>query len=186
MTDMSALWLPIVVSAVIVFVVSSIIHMMLPWHKNDYGKLPREDEFRAAVRPLAIPPGDYMVPRPGTREEMKASGFMDKLKEGPVVILTVMPNRMMAMGKTMGFWFLYLIVVSAFGAFVAGIALPPGAPSDRVRLSVGVPVFMAHAMGLWSMSIWYQRAMSTTLKATIDSVIYAAVTAYIIAWLWPH
>ncbi|MFL5609195.1 MAG: hypothetical protein ACJ78G_00640, partial [Gemmatimonadaceae bacterium] len=58
------LWLPILLSAIFVFIVSSIIHMASPWHKNDYPKLANEDQFRNALRPLAIPPGDYMVPRP--------------------------------------------------------------------------------------------------------------------------
>ena len=61
MVGILALWLPILLSAVIVFVVSSIIHMASPWHKNDYPRMPNEDQVRSALRPLAIPPGDYMV-----------------------------------------------------------------------------------------------------------------------------
>ena len=38
--SLAALWLPILLSAVIVFVVSSILHMALPFHKNDYRQLP--------------------------------------------------------------------------------------------------------------------------------------------------
>jgi hypothetical protein len=34
MVPLAALWLPIVVSAVIVFVASSIMHMLLPYHKS--------------------------------------------------------------------------------------------------------------------------------------------------------
>ena len=74
MTGLTALWLPIVLSAVFVFVLSSIIHMVLPWHKNDYPKLPNEDAFRAAVGPMNIPPGEYMVPRCDNMADMKAKG----------------------------------------------------------------------------------------------------------------
>jgi hypothetical protein len=36
------------------------------------------------------------------------------------------------------------------------------------------------------MSIWYRRAWSTTIKATVDALIYAALTALVLAWLWPR
>src|SRR6266851_8791731 len=44
MVSLSALWLPIVLSAVIVFVASSIMYMLLPYHRSDYRKLPEEDK----------------------------------------------------------------------------------------------------------------------------------------------
>src|SRR5579864_6657702 len=91
MTPLTALWLPVLVSAVIVFVASSILHMVLPWHRSDYRKLPNEDKFMDTLRPLAIPPGDYLAPRPGSREEMRSSGFAEKFKKGPVVVMTVLP-----------------------------------------------------------------------------------------------
>ena len=36
MVGLAALWLPILLSAVIVFVASSLIHMVSGWHKSDY------------------------------------------------------------------------------------------------------------------------------------------------------
>ena len=56
MTALSALWLPILLSAVLVFVASSLIHMASPWHKSDYPKLPDEEQLIGALRPLVIPP----------------------------------------------------------------------------------------------------------------------------------
>ncbi len=75
MTGLSALLLPILLSSVIVFLVSSVIHMALPWHKSDYPKVPNEDKLRDALRPLAVPPGDYMVPRPSSMQEMRSPAF---------------------------------------------------------------------------------------------------------------
>jgi hypothetical protein len=72
MTWLYTLWLPILLSSVIVFVVSSVIHMVLPWHKSDYPKVPNEERFMDALRPLAVPPGDYMVPRPSSTQEMRS------------------------------------------------------------------------------------------------------------------
>ncbi len=186
MTDLMALWLPILLSAVIVFVVSSIIHMAMPWHKNEYPQVPDENRFMEAVRPLAIPPGDYMVPRCNDMKEMKTPAFADKLAKGPVMIMTVLPNGMMSMTRSLTLWFVYLVVTGLFAGYVASRALPPGADYLRVFQLVGASAFMAYAFGLWQMNIWYHRSMSTTVKSTFDSLIYALLTAGTFGWLWPH
>lgn len=187
MTEIFVLWLPILLSAVAVFVLSSIIHMVLfAWHKSDYPKMPQQDKVMEALRPLAIAPGDYMVPGCDNMAEMKAPEFQEKMKQGPVIIMTVLPNGMMAMGKSLSQWFIYCLVVSAFGALVAGMALAPGADMHRVFHIVAVVVLMGYTFALWQFSIWYRRAWLTTVKATIDGVIYALATAAIFAWLWPQ
>src|SRR5438132_10148478 len=71
MVSLLSLWLPILVSAVIVFLASSVIHMAPLWHKNDFPKAPREAELLAALRPLAIPPGDYFIPRARDRKSTR-------------------------------------------------------------------------------------------------------------------
>jgi hypothetical protein len=186
MTALSALLVPIVLSAVIVFVASSIIHMVLPWHKSDYPKVPNEERVREALRPLAIPPGDYMIPRASSMQDMKSSEFMAKMNEGPVMVVTVMPNGPCAMGKNLGQWFVYSIVVGLFAAYVAGTALPPGAPYLRVFQLAGVTAFMGYALALWQLSIWYRRDWMTTIKSNVDGLIYAMLTAGTFGWLWPH
>src|SRR5258706_948342 len=137
MTGLSALWLPILLSPVIVFVVSTVIHMALPWHKNDYRKVPNEDKLRDALRPLAVPPGDYMVPRPSNMQEMRSPEFSEKMKKGPVMMLTVIPNGSPSMGKPLVLWFLYCAVVGLFAAYIAGRALPLGAPYLPSRFPAG-------------------------------------------------
>src|SRR5258708_26829612 len=143
MTELTALWLPVVVSAIIVFVASSIIHMALPWHKNDYPRLPDEDKFTAAVRPLAVPPGDYLVPRCVKREEMRTPEFAEKLNKGPVMMITVMPNGPFSMGRNLGMWFVYILVVNFFAAYIAAHALPRGAHYLHVFRFVCAPAFIA-------------------------------------------
>jgi hypothetical protein len=186
MTRLLALWIPILLSSVIVFVVSSVIHMAPLWHKNDYPKLPNEDRIMEALRPLAIPPGDYLIPRPSSREDMRSPEFAEKMKKGPVMIFTVIPNGPMAMGKNLVLWFLYSAVVGLFAAYVAGRALPFGTPYLRVFRFVGTTAFIGYSVALWQMSIWYHRAWSTTIKATVDGLIYALLTAGTFGWLWPR
>ena len=43
MTPFLSLLLPIVLASVAVFIVSMIIHMVMPWHKSDYGNVPNDD-----------------------------------------------------------------------------------------------------------------------------------------------
>ena len=185
MTTLLALWLPIVLSAVIVFVVSSVIHTASPWHKNDYGKLPNEDKVSDALRPMAIPPGDYMLPRPMSMQEMKSPEFMDKVNKGPVMVVTVMANGPVNMARNLGLWFLYLAAVGAFAAWVTGLVTPPGASYRHVFRLVAITASIGYAVALWQMSIWYHRAWSTTIKATVDGAIYALLTAGTFGWLWP-
>jgi len=186
MTALHLLWLPILLSSVIVFVVSSIIHMALPWHKSDYPKVTNEDRVMDALRPLAIPPGDYMITRPSSREDMRSPEFAEKMRKGPVMMLTVMPNGPMSMGKNLVLWFLYSVVVGLLAAYVAGRALPVGAAYLHVFRFVGVTAFVGYSLALWQMSIWYRRAWSATIKATVDGLIYALLTAGTFGWLWPR
>jgi hypothetical protein len=186
MVPLTALWLPILLSAVIVFVASSLIHMASPWHKSDYPRVPNEEGLRAALRPLAIPPGDYMVPRPVSREELRDPKFIEKVNQGPNLVLTVLPNGPWSMGRNLSLWFLYTVVVSLFAAYVASRALPPGAEYLHVFRFVGATAFLGYAAALWQMSIWYRRAWSTTVKATVDGLIYALLTAGVVGWLWPR
>jgi len=185
-TPLSSLWLPILLSAVFVFVVSSLIHMATPWHKGEYPKLPNEDAFRAAAGPLAIPPGEYMVPRPSSMAEMKSPDFLDKHKKGPVMILTVMPNGVMSMTRSLVLWFLYSLVVSVFAAYVASRALPVGASYRAAFRFVGATAFIGYSLALWQMTIWYSRSLGTTIRANVDGLLFALVTAGTFGWLWPH
>ena len=185
MTGLSALWLPILVSAVLVFAASSLIHMASPWHKSDYPKLSNEQQVLDALRPLSVPLGDYMMPRPSTREEMRSPAFLERFKAGPVVMMTVMPSDM-SMGRSLGMWFGYCAVVGVFAAYIAGRALAPGSSYLQVFRFAGATAFIGYSLALWQMSIWYRRAWATTIKATIDGLIYACLTAGAFGWLWPR
>ena len=186
MVGIITLWLPILLSAVIVFIVSSIIHMASPWHKNDYPRVPNEDQLRTALRPLAIPPGDYMIPRPASREDLRSPEFAEKVRQGPNMIVTFLPNGPWSMKRNLTLWFLYTLVVSTLAAYVAGRALPPGSPYLAVFRFVGVTAFIGYSVALWQMSIWYRRSWSITTKATVDGLIYALLTAGTFGWLWPR
>jgi hypothetical protein len=186
MTVLHTLWLPILLSSVFVFIASSVIHMALPWHKGDYPGMPEQDQVMDALRPFAIPPGDYMVPRCTSHADMKTPEFQEKMKRGPVMVVTVLPNGMFRMGRSMSLWFLYVFAVSALVGFGALHALPVGSGCHKVFHSVGVTSFLAYAAAVWPASIWYRRAWSMAFKDTLDGLIYAGLTAGTFGWLWPR
>jgi hypothetical protein len=186
MTGLDALWLPILLSAVIVFVASSIIHMGPFWHRGDYPKVPNQDKVQDALRPLAIPPGDYMLPRASNMKEMRTPEHMEKLTKGPVMVLTVLPNGPGSMARSLVQWFLYTVVVSFFAAYVASRALSPGTDYLRVFQLVGATAFVGYSLALLQMSIWYRRAWNLTFKSVFDGLIYGLLTAGTFGWLWPH
>jgi hypothetical protein len=185
MVAISQLWLPILVSSVLVFVVSSIIHMVLPYHKGDFRAVPAQDDVQEALRKFNIPPGDYMLPRATSMNDMKSPEFLEKLKKGPVAVMTVLPSGQWNMGKSLTLWFLFSLAVGGFAAYVAGRALGPGATYLSVFRFAGVTAFIAYAVGGWPQSIWYNRAWSTTIKHTFDGLVYGLVTGGAFGWLWP-
>ena len=184
MTPFTSLLLPIVVSAVAVNVLLVIIHMT-PWHKRDYIKLPDEDGVMKALRPFKIPPNDYAVPHPGSGAEMKSPAYDAKREAGPVMFLTVAPSGAWNIGKMMGTWFLFAVVVSASVAWVVGTIVPRGGDPHAAFHDVAVITFLAYAMGAFPMSIWYNRKWSTTFKAAVDALLYALATGWIFSMMWP-
>ena len=185
MVGLASLWMPILLAAVAVFVASSIIHMATPWHKGDFPKLANEDAVAAALRPLPIPPGDYAIPRALSNAEMKSPEYLDKLNRGPVVFMTVLPNGPIDMGRSLVLWFIYSLVVGVFAAYVAGRALPAGAPYLDVFQLAGTTAFVGYVLALWQMTIWYKRSAAATFRSSVDGLIYALVTAGMFGWLWP-
>jgi hypothetical protein len=185
MTDLAALWLPILLAAVFAFIASSIIHMTPLWHKNEYPPLPDEDAARNALGPLNVPPGDYMVPRCKSMSEYKTPEFTAKLEQGPNWIITVLPKGAHGMAGSLFGWFIFMLVVATFSAYVSSHALAPGAHYHDVFRFIGATAFMGFALGQVPQSIWYKRQWSTTLKQVFDGLIYACIFAGTFGWLWP-
>jgi len=186
MVAIMSLWIPIVVAAVLVFVVSSIIHMALPWHRGDFRKLPAEDEVMEALRKAKIPPGDYMVPHAGSAQGMSDPAFIEKRNKGPVLVMTVMPSGAPAMTGSLIQWFLYSILAGVLAAYIAGRALAPGAHYLSVFRFAGCTAFIAYSLALMQNSIWYGRNWGATLRSMFDGLVYGLLTAGVFGWLWPR
>jgi hypothetical protein len=185
MVSIASLWLPIVLSAVFVFVLSSVIHMLLTYHQSDVAAVPQEDQVMDALRPFSIPPGDYVLPHAGSAAGMKTPEYQAKLAKGPVAVITVLPTGPMTMGKSLVQWFLYCVLVSVFAAYVTSRAVDPGDPYLSVFRFAGVVAFAGYGLALLQNSIWWSRQWSATLKSVFDALLYSLVTAGTFGWLWP-
>jgi len=186
MTPLYELWLPVILSAALVFVVSSVLHMFTPWHKTDFEKIPNESRVLDALRPFAIPPGNYMAPRADSMEHMRTPEFKEKYRTGPVILLTVCPSGNLSMVRNLVGWFVYCCVVGLFAGGIAGSALGKGAPYLAVFHFVSLTAFAGYALALWQASIWLHRAWLTTIKSTVDGLLFALLTGGVFGWLWPH
>lgn len=185
MVTIPALWMPIVVSAVFVFLVSSVLHMVFKYHSAEYRKLPKEDETLAGLRAAGLTPGLYHFPHCATQKEMGSPEMIEKMKQGPVGMLTVFPSGPPAMGGYLAKWFLYCVLVGVFVAYLAGRNFAAGAEYRPIFRFAGTVAFMGYALGNLVSSIWKGQPWSATLKEVFDGTLYALVTAGTFGWLWP-
>ena len=185
MVSLAALWLPILLSAVIVFIASSVIHMVLPYHRNNYRKLPDEDKIRAVLRSASLAPGLYHVPFV-THKEMNSPEAKAKFTEGPVTLMTVFPNGPVNMGKFLGQWFAYCVLVGFFTAYLTAHTVAFGAHYRAVFRVAGTAAFMAYGIGTVANGIWKGQPWNVVSKEVFDGLLYSLLTAGTFGWLWPR
>ena len=186
MVPITELWLPILLSAVVVFVASSVIHMVIGYHRNDFRPVPNEDRVGDALRPFNLPPGDYMMPRAQNMSQLKDPAFVEKLKKGPIALFTVLPPGNPGMGAQLGQWFLYGVLVAIVAAYIAGRAVGPGTEYLEVFRFAGTTSFLCYSMAYIPTSIWYKKNWGTTLRNMLDGLVYGLVAGGVFGWLWPR
>jgi hypothetical protein len=186
MVPITALWLPILLSAVIVFVASSLIHMVLPFHKNDYRQLVNEQAVLDSLRAASVTAGRaYFFPYT-THKEMKSPEMKEKFNRGPVGWLIVAPSGLPAMGKYLAQWFLYCVVIGIFVAYLTGRTRAPGSQYLEIFRVAGTTAFLGYAAAQVQDSIWKGQTWGVTTKHVIDGLLYGLLTAGTFGWLWPR
>ena len=186
MNILLSLWLPILLSAVVVFVISALVHMVFKWHASDYSAFANEDAVRAAIRAGNPKPGRYVLPHCTDMKEMASEAMKQKYREGPVGHFTLGPTGQPNMGRHFGLWFLLCLVVGTVAAYLAGrvYGLDPAHARGAAKL-VGAVSFIAYGFGTLQESIWMMRSWSSSAKYLLDSALYAIGTALVFYWLWP-
>ena len=183
MVTLMSLWLPILVSAVLVFLASFVLHMVLTYHHSDVRQLPAEGRVQDAVR--GTPVGSYFFPHAAGPKEARTPAMVEKFKAGPVGILTVLPSGPPTMTKSLAQWFVFCVVVGAFVAYVTGRTVMPGAEYLGVFRVAGTVAFLGYAGAEATNAIWRGQSWGVTVKNYVDGLIYALLTAGVFGWLWP-
>lgn len=180
---LTSLWLPILLSGVVVFIVSSLIWTVVGYHNSDWSELPDENSVSAALKGTA--PGQYHLPYVADNKGKQSEEWQAKFREGPAAMVTVVPHGSLAMGKQLGTWLVYCLAISLMVAYVTSRAVDPGAEYlhvFRIAATVGVLAYAGAApMG----SIWFGHSWGRTVKDLLDGLIYGLATAGIFGWLWP-
>lgn len=179
MEFLSTLWMPILLSAVFVWIASFLTHMVLPHHKGEWKGLP--DEAKAADAMAGVGAGRYMIPY-GDMKDFKTPEFEEKMKRGPNGIVVIWPGPV-NMGQNLVLTLLFYVLVGVIIAFLGSKALT-GAEAYMDRFTfVAVAAFAAHGLGWMSYFIWYR--IGSFVPNLFDAILYALVTAGTFAWLWP-
>lgn len=186
MVPIVALWQPIVVAALLVFFLSSLLHMVFTYHRSDYRQLPNESELLEGMRRAGLTPGLYFFPYSKDGHEMASPELQEKFRKGPVGSLTVVPSGAPAMPKLLVLWFGFSLLVGFFVAYIAGRTVAPGAHYLTVFRVAGATAFMAYGVAHVADSIWKGQTWSATGKAVVDGLLYSLVTAGAFGWLWPR
>lgn len=184
MIPLPLLWLPILVSAVVVFFASWLVHTMLQHHKSDFGAMPGEDAVLAAMRDAGVKPGEYLFPY-GTPQDMKTPEMVAKMVKGPTGLMTVAGAGGWNMAASLLQWFIYLLAVGLFVAYLTSRTVAMDEPYLTVFRVAGTIAFLTFAGAHASMSIWYKRRWSTTFKFVLDGLFYGLLVGGVFGWLWP-
>ena len=185
MAFLAALWLPIVLSAIIVFIASSIMHTLLTYHQSDCHKFTHEEKVLEVLRGEKLQRGLYIFPFSAPKD-MKSEVMVEKYKLGPVGMMTVMPSGPPVMPRFLGQWFVFCLVVSIFMAYLAWHTVSAGANYPAVFRVVGTAAFLAYGLGHLRDGIWKGQTWSMTIKEVIDGLVYGLLTAGTFGWLWPR
>ena len=175
------LWLPILVSAVIVFFASAVVWTVLKWHDSDYRKTADEEAVRAALRGAA--PGMYTVPHAMTEAERKDPALKQKFIDGPQAYITVVPNGVPQMGGKLIASFVYNIFVGVLCAYFVSRMLAPDASYLQVFRMSGTVAWVAYGIAYIQESIWFGRPWIATVKSLGDALIYSLLTGGTFGWL---
>ncbi|MBI1852144.1 MAG: hypothetical protein HYR85_17530 [Planctomycetes bacterium] len=179
------LWLPILLSAAAVWIVSLIVWMALPHHKRDFIDLSDEDGFMDYIRRSGIKPGNYIFPDFRDRKAMESEKTQKALKEGPVGHLSVWPTPVTMGGKMVATFIVYL-VVSTLIAYLTRVALPGAAPFAKVFQIAATAGILAYCFSFIPNALWFGSYKRTIVASIVDGVVFGLITGAIFAWRWEH
>ena len=185
MVTIGALWLPILLSSIAVWMASALFWMVSPHHKSDYVRFPDEEGVRRALAAQRLAPGQYSIPYSVSAKDLEDPEMVSKFEEGPVGIFTVAPSGVPAMGSKVAQSFLFYFLISTVVAYMASPTVDPGADYLAVFRVAGTVAWLAYGTAIVPDAIWFGRPWSGIVKGLLDALAYALLTAGFFGWLWP-
>lgn len=175
------LWMPILVSAIVVFIAGAVIWMAMPWHKSDWAKTPNEEAVRDALQ--GTPAGMYTVPNCADQSQYKDPAMQQKFIDGPQAFITVVPSGLPRMAPKLVMMFAYNLLVAVIAAYFVSRSVGPGADYLAIFRIAGAVTFVAYGVAYVQESVWFGRQWSATIKTFLDALIYAVLTGGVFGWL---
>ena len=184
MSVLAHLWFPILLSAVVVFALSAASHMVLPWRRNEWGRITDAGALQEAIRGLA--PGQYVFPAAPDPKQQMTKEWMDRWGAGPSGWLTIAGPGPVRMGRNMALSLLVFLFVAFVDAYLAAHAVGSPVQFRSVARVVGTVGFMSFGVGSIFNSIWYNRPWRAYLADVVDAILYSVAMAVIFGLLWPR
>lgn len=175
------LWQPILLTAVLTFAAGSVIWMFMPWHKTDWSKTNNEEGVADALR--GYQPGQYTLPYGRERADLYTPEMQQKLKDGPIAFITILPNGLPNMGPQLAMMFGYNLFVAVICAYFVSRTAAPGADYLAIFRIAGAVSFVAYGVAFVQESVWFGRPWTTTAKTFLDALIYGVLTGGAFGWL---
>lgn len=186
MVPITALWLPILLSTVLVFFAGFVLWVLLPHHRSDWTALPDEDAVMDVLREQGAGPGMYHMPHASSADAQKDPAWQEKVRRGPTgFVLLTSPSQVLNMGSTLGQNFLFILLTSVFVAYLSGVTLPAGAEYGAVFQVAGTAAMMTYVLGHIPKAIFWGWGWGPVVKEMGDGVIYGLLTAGAFAGFWP-
>jgi hypothetical protein len=184
MVPLSSLILPIVLSALFVFIASFLLWAVLPWHRSDWRHPAREEVLMQAIRDAGLERGQYTFPAAAAKPASKRTPEEEvKATQGPLASLVVLPQPNIS--RSLALALLYYLVISLFVAYVTSRTLASGAEYLQVFRITGTIATLAYAGAIPLNSIWFGHTWSFTWKSILDGLVHGLLTAGVFGWLWP-
>ncbi|MBL8890064.1 MAG: hypothetical protein JNL67_08805 [Planctomycetaceae bacterium] len=174
------LWLPILITGVVLFFASFVAWTVLPHHESDFSPLPNEDKLMEAIKLQNVAPGAYMFPYM-THAQAKDPEKISKYTSGPRgnVFVWDMPN----MGKNLLRTLVYFLLIAAITAYISWEALQGQTvtflKAFQIVGAIGVLTFASSGQ---LNAIWFPRR---TLMDFVDGIVYGVLMGLVFGLCWP-
>ena len=184
MSELATLWLPILLSSVAVFFASFLAWVVIGHHTPDWREIPDEGDVVDFIRSQGLRPGQYIFPIARTKEAMADEAKQQRITSGPWGTLNIWSSQA-NMGRNLLRTFVFYLVTSFFIAYLATLALEPGATFSKVFQVTGTSGILAYAFGHIPNSIWFGTHRRPLLMDVIDGIAFGLITGLIFAAFWP-